>query len=103
MGSTVVEAQNNAVTPAEPLTSSRSTSEGELVAAAREHSFSSLNEEHLYASARAVVEAALWCHRVRGEKEVSEQTKSALIEAVFRDPSLTPHLFEKGALRFQWC
>jgi len=53
-------------------------------------------------AAEAVVDAAIWSHRLRAEtlgafREVSEQTRLALIEMIYNDPSLTPSLFQDGA------
>ena len=52
-------------------------------------------QEDLMSAAEAVVDAALWCHSLRGSGLVPAEIRQALIEAVFRDPTLTPHLFGK--------
>lgn len=50
-------------------------------------------QEELMVAAEAVVDAALWCHSLRGNGLVAVEVRQALIEAIYRDPSLTPHLF----------
>jgi len=50
-------------------------------------------EEELMVAAEAVVDAALWCHSLKGQGLVPVEIRQALIEALYRDPSLTPHLF----------
>ena len=50
-------------------------------------------EEELMIAAEAVVDAALWCHSLRGNGIVPVEVRQTLIEAIYRDPSLTPYLF----------
>lgn len=60
------------------------------------------SERELRLAAEAVVDAAIWRRRLRAETlgaepDVSEETRLALIELVFEDPSFTPYLFQDEA------
>ena len=60
------------------------------------------SQRDLRMAAEAVVDAAIWRHRLRadtlgGFRDVSEEIRLALIEMIFEDPSLTPSLFHEGA------
>ena len=72
-------------------------------ASPRKTMLSSASPYDLYKAAEAVVDAALWCHRLRGDFEVPEDARLSLIEAVYQDPTLTPHLFEEDLLDLSWC
>ena len=60
------------------------------------------SERDLRKAAEAVVDAAIWRHRLRAETlgaapEVPEPTRLALIEMIFKDPSQTAFLFQDEA------
>ena len=60
------------------------------------------SERDLRLAAEAVVDAAIWRRRFRMETigatpDVPEQTRLALIELVYEDPSFTPYLFQDAA------
>ena len=56
------------------------------------------SEEDLWRAAEAVVEAAVVRMQLRSGKQVSASHREALIDAVYRDPSMTGFLFEDGSL-----
>jgi len=60
------------------------------------------SERDLWLAAEAMVDAAIWRRRFRLETlgaspDVPEQTRLALIELVYKDPSFTPFLFQDSA------
>ena len=57
--------------------------------------------EDLHKAAEAVVDAAICCRQVRGKGAISEKARRLLIEAVFRDPELTVHLFDSSPISFE--
>ena len=64
--------------------------------------FERASQRDLRMAAEAVVDAAIWRHKLRadtlgGFRDVSEETRLALIEMIYEDPSLTPSLFHDGA------
>ena len=59
------------------------------------------SNKDLVRAAEAVVDAAIWCHRLQDDGDVTEEFRQSLIEAVFDDPMLTPELFQKGRLIMQ--
>jgi hypothetical protein len=61
-----------------------------------------LSESDLRQAAEAVVDAAIWRQKLRsdilgGRGDISEPTRQALIELLYRDPSHTPYLFTDEA------
>ena len=60
------------------------------------------DQRELRQAAEAVVDAAIWRRKLQSTligagTDVSEETRSSLIELVFQDPSLTAFLFEDAA------
>jgi len=52
------------------------------------------SEGDQFKAATAVVDAAICFQVARGIDPISPERRKELIEAVFRDPSFTPYLFE---------
>ncbi|HQH29097.1 MAG TPA: hypothetical protein PLP17_17015 [Oligoflexia bacterium] len=52
------------------------------------------SDQELLLAAQAVVDAASWSNRVKHNLDFTEEARAALIEAVFRDPTLTRELFD---------
>lgn len=76
--------------------------EKELMPSA-ERCFASTTQHDLLLAAEAVVDAALWCHRLRSDLEISEDTRLMLIQAVYKDPSLTGALLTGDMFHFERC
>jgi len=59
-------------------------------------------EHELRLAAEAVVDAAIWRHKLRADtvgafRNVPEETRLAMIELLVKDPGLTPFLFRAEA------
>lgn len=62
-----------------------------------EKRLASASREELLLAAEAIVDAAICVQRFRSDAEISEECRQALIDAVFRDPSITEFLFQESA------
>ena len=76
--------------------------EKELMLSA-ERSLASATQHDLFLAAEAVVDTALCCHRLRSDLEISDDTRLMLIQAVYKDPSLTGALLTGDMLHFERC
>ena len=75
--------------------------EGPADSALQEHS-ERASERELRLAAEAVVDAAIWRHKLRADtigafRNVPEETRLAMIDLLVKDPGLTPFLFRAEA------